>query len=87
MDTDDIMAVFYQRYHFLDNLEKIEKEISGYVNLISLSIRRKSYGSEYLYERMYQYIQENYYKKITLQTTADLFYVSAAQCSSILKEL
>lgn len=86
VDTDDIMAVFYQRYHFLDNLEKIEKEISGYVNLISLSIRRKSYGSEYLYERMYQYIQENYYKKITLQTLADLFYVSAAQCSSILKE-
>ena len=86
VDTDDIMAVFYQRYRFLDQLEKMEKEISGYVNLISLSIRRKSYGDDYLYERMNQYIQENYHKKITLQTLADQFYVSAAQCSNILKE-
>ena len=86
VDTDDIMAVFYQRYRFLESLEKMEKEISGYVNLISLSIRRKSYGDDYLYERMNQYIQENYSKKITLQTLADQFYVSAAQCSNILKE-
>ena len=59
VDTDDIMAVFYQRYHFLDNLEKIEKEISGYVNLISLSIRRKSYGSEY-----YMSVCINIFRKI-----------------------
>ncbi len=86
VETDDIMAVFYRRYRFLEELEKMEKEISGYVSLISMSIERKSYGSEYLFEEMRRYIDENYYKKITLQTLANQFYVSASQCRSILKE-
>lgn len=86
VDTDDIMAVFYRRYRFLDSLEKMEKEISGYVSLISMSIERKSYGDEYLFEEMRRYIDENYYKKITLQTLAGRFYVSPSQCSNILKE-
>lgn len=86
VDTDDIMSVFYRRYRFQEDLDKMEKEVSGYVSLISLSIRRKSYGDDYIYEQMTKYIQENYYKKITLQTLASQFYVSAAQCSSLLKE-
>ncbi|MDO4273629.1 MAG: response regulator [Eubacteriales bacterium] len=86
VETDDIMAVFYIRYRYLESLEKMEKEISGYINLILLSIQRKSYGDDYLYEQMVKYIQENYYRKVTLQTLASQFYVSAAQCSSLLKE-
>ncbi len=35
---------------------------------------------------MRRYIDENYYKKITLQTLAGRFYVSPSQCSNILKE-
>lgn len=86
VDTDDIMAVFYHRYHFLEDIDKMEKEISGYVNLIALSIQRKTYDNEYVYEKIIQFIHENYYKKITLQTLANKFYISAAQCSNILKE-
>lgn len=80
------MSVFYTRYRFCDDLTKMEKEISGYANLISLSIQRKSYSDDYTYEQMCKYIQENYYKKITLQTLADQFYLSATQCSNILKK-
>lgn len=86
VETDDIMGIFYRRYRYLVNTEKMEKEISGYISLISMSIERKSYGEDYLYERIVKYIRENYYKKITLQTLASQFYVSAAQCSSLLKE-
>lgn len=86
VETDDIMSVFYTRYRFCDDLTKMEKEISGYANLISLSIQRKSYSDDYTYEQMCKYIQENYYKKITLQTLADQFYLSATQCSNILKK-
>lgn len=86
VETDDIMGVFYQRYRFCDSIEKMEKEISGYANLISLSIQRKSYSDDYIYEQMCKYIRENYYKKITLQTLETRFYLSAAQCSNILKK-
>ena len=32
-----------------------------------MSIERKSYGDKYSFEEMRRYIDENYYKKITLQ--------------------
>lgn len=86
VETDDIMGVFYQRYRFCDDLIKMEKEISGYANLISLSVQRKSCSDDYIYEQMCKYIQENYYKKITLQKLAEKFYLSAPQCSNILKK-
>lgn len=40
VETDDIMNVFYTRYRFCNDLTKMEKEISGYANLISLSIQQ-----------------------------------------------
>lgn len=86
VETDDIMNIFYCRYRFCDNLEKMEKEIFGYINLIALSISRRSYGDDYLYEKIVAYIQENYYKKITLQILSDQFYVSASRCSNLLRE-
>lgn len=86
IETDDIMSVFYTRYRFCDDLNKMEKEISGYANLISLSIQRKNYSDDYIYEQMNKYIQENYYRKITLQTLADQFYLSTSQSSNILKK-
>ena len=86
VETDDIMSVFYTRYRFCNDLTKMEKEISGYANLISLSIQRKNHSDDYIYEQICKYIQENYYKKITLQILAEKFYLSAAQCSNILKQ-
>ena len=86
VETDDIMGLFYRRYRYQRDLEKIQKEISGYIHLISMSIERKSYGDDYIYEQMIKYIREHYHQKITLQTLADQFYVSAAWCSNILKE-
>ena len=64
----------------------MEKEISGYANLISLSIQRKNHSDDYIYEQICKYIQENYYKKITLQILAEKFYLSTVQCSNILKQ-
>ena len=86
VETDDIMSVFYTRYRFCNDLVKMEREISGYANLISLSIHRKNFSDDYVFEQMCNYIQENYYKKITLQTLADKFYLSSVQCSNILKK-
>lgn len=86
VETDDVMAVFYRRYRYQKSLEKMEKEISGYINLISMSIQRKSYDDDYIYEQMIKYINENYPHKITLQTLANQFYVSASWCSNLLKE-
>ena len=86
VETDDIMSVFYTRYRFCNDLTKMEKEISGYANLIALSIQRKNHSDDYIYEQICKYIQENYYKKITLQILAEKFYLSAAQCSNILKQ-
>ncbi len=86
VETDDIMGVFYRRYRFQSNLEKMQKEISGYINLIAMSIERKSCGDDYVYENMIRYIQEHYDEKITLQVLADHFYVSSVWCSNILRE-
>lgn len=85
IETDDIMGVFYKRYRCQSNLEKMEKEVSGYINLITMSVERKNGSSEYIYESMIKYIDGHYDEKITLQTLAEQFYVSAAWCSNILK--
>ena len=50
-----------------------------------MSVERKNGSSEYIYESMIKYIDGHYDEKITLQTLAEQFYVSAAWCSNILK--
>lgn len=86
VETDDIMSVFYRRYRYQTNLEKMEKEIMGYINLIAMSIERKNGSEEYVYENMTDYIRNHYDEKITLQTLAEQFFVSPTWCSNILKE-
>ena len=85
-ETDDIMSVFYRRYMFQPNLEKMQKEISGYVILILNSIRMASQESDLLFGRIQEYILNNYHRKLTLQVLASQFYVPSAACSSLIKE-
>ena len=79
-ETDDIMSVFYRRYMFQPNLEKMQKEISGYVILILNSIRMASQESDLLFGRIQEYILNNYHRKLTLQVLASQFYVSCRSC-------
>lgn len=85
-ETDDIMSVFYRRYMFQSSLEKMQKEISGYVILILNSIRMASQESDLLFDRIQEYILNNYHRKLTLQVLASQFYIPSASCSSLIKE-
>ena len=86
VDTDDIMAVFYHRYLFCDDMEKMKRELSGYVALIMHSIEMKENSESDLSEQMESYIRDNCYKKITIQDISEKFYVAPTVCSHILKE-
>lgn len=86
VDIDDIMGVFYKRYLFCEDLEKMKNEISGYVALIFNSIRMKTPDEELLFLSIRDYIKSNYHKKLTLSSIASNFYVSNVYCSNLLKE-
>ncbi len=84
--TDNIMHFFYRRYIFCDSLEKMQKEISGYIILIFDSIRQQDNQQDNLMEMMVDYIKKNYHHKLTLQLLSAKFFVTPAYCSSLLKE-
>ncbi|MHA9741105.1 response regulator transcription factor [Robinsoniella peoriensis] len=86
VDTDDIMSVFYKRYLYCNDLDKMKKEISGYIALILSSIQMKSPDQNQLFHSIQEYIRKNYHQKLTLQMISSEFYVTPAYCSSLLKE-
>lgn len=86
VDTDDIMGVFYHRYLFCDDMEKMKREISGYVSLIMQSVEMKESRELNLADQMVVYIQENLYKKLTIQDISEKFYITPTVCSHVLKE-
>jgi Response regulator containing CheY-like receiver domain and AraC-type DNA-binding domain len=84
--TDDIMEVFYRRYLFCDSIEKMQKEISGYIVLILNSIEMQDNSQENISGLILEYIKNNYHHKLTLQDLSAKFYVTPAYCSGLLKQ-
>jgi two-component system, response regulator YesN len=83
--TDDIMAVFYRRYLFCETIEKMQKEISGYITLIFNSIELQENDEEHLWGLMERYIRSNYHNKLTLQILSEELFVTPEYCSKLLK--
>ncbi len=83
--TDDIMEVFYRRYLFCSSIEKMRKEISGYLVLIFNSIDMQDNAPDNLLETIQEYIKNNYHKKLTLQALSAELFVTPAFCSNLLK--
>lgn len=85
-ETDDVMAVFDNRYLFCSSIEQMKRELSGYVILILHSIGRPVYRSEDIYEQVLEYIRSHCGHKLTLQSVAGEFYISAAYLSNLFKK-
>ncbi|CUX17364.1 response regulator transcription factor [Clostridium sp. C105KSO13] len=85
VETDDIMNVFYHRYLFCDNTDKIKNEISGYVTLIMNSIEMKVKDQADLLEQIETYILDHYHQRLTLQQISSCFYITPASCSNLMK--
>ncbi len=83
--TDDIMEVFYRRYLFCDSIEKMRKEISGYIVLILNSIGMQDNKQDNLIELIEEYIKNNYHKKLTLQNLSAELFVTPDYCGRLLK--
>lgn len=86
VDTDDIMSVFYHRYLFCRDIEKMKSEISGYIILVLNSIELYETNQENTLSQIEDYIRANYHKKLTLQMISSHFFVTPAYCSNLLKE-
>ena len=83
--TDDIMEVFYRRYLFCESIEKMQKEISGYITLILNSIEMQENKQENLLGLMEKYIKNNYHNKLTLQNLSEELFLTPEYCSKLLK--
>lgn len=86
VETEDIMHVFLRKYALECGLESMERAISGYVNLIMMSLQQHYSSKEYMLVAMKEYIDRRYNQKITLQMLADEFYISYAYCGSLIKD-
>ena len=67
-------------------MEKMKRELSGYVALIMHSIEMKENSESDLSEQMESYIRDNCYKKITIQDISEKFYVAPTVCKSYFKK-
>lgn len=85
-ETDDIMKVFYKRYLFCGSIEKIRKEISGYIILILQSIQINDEKEIDIFNLITDYIDNNYHKKLTIQDISSRFFITPAYCGNMLKE-
>lgn len=86
VEIDDIMPVFYHRYLFCDDVEQMKGELSGYVSLIMNSVEMRENTQAGVLEQIERYMQDNYYKKLTLQHIASRFYMTPASSSLLLKQ-
>ena len=84
--TNDIMSAFYHRYLFCDDLDKMEREITGYIRLIIHSIEEKNGSSSDHLIQIREYVVKNYYKKLTIQSLTSLFDVDLKECSNYFYE-
>ncbi len=86
VETDDIMNVFYHRYLFCSDIEKIKNEISGYVTLMMNSIEMKVKDQADLLEQIETFILDHYHQRLTLQQISSYFYITPASCSNLMKQ-
>lgn len=85
VETDDIMRFFDTRYIFEDDIQKMKKEISGYISLIVTSIFGKE-KCRSVCDEVKEYIDKNYNRKITLQTLSDDLCLNSSVIRNTLKE-
>lgn len=85
VETEDIMGVFYDRYIFDTEIERIKRELTGYISLIFSSVRNSYQSQERLMESIKQYIDKNCGSKITLESVASKFFINPTYCSYLFK--
>lgn len=85
VETDDIMRFFDTRYIFEDDIQKMKKEISGYICLIMTSISGKE-KQRSVYDEIKEYIDKNYNRRITLQLLADDLGLNPSVIRNTMKE-
>ena len=79
------MRFFDTRYIFEDDIQKMKKEISGYVCLIMSSISGKE-KQRSVYDEIKEYIDKNYDRRITLQLLADDLCLNPSVIRNTMKE-
>jgi YesN/AraC family two-component response regulator len=83
--TEDIPALFYDRYLFETTIDRIKRELSGYISLIFTTLKNSCQSQERLIEQIKNYLDTNYGSKITLEFIASNYFINPSYCSYLFK--
>lgn len=86
VERQNLMDGFFARHACDRTLDGVRDAMSGYIQGVLSAVRLKKNGQQNLFNQINDYLQKNYRYKVTLQTLASKFYVSSAQCSSLIRE-
>jgi len=78
--VEDIKSVFFDRYLLETKVDRIERELSGYITLIMNSVKDSCQDQERLMEHIKRYLETNYGSKITLEYISSRFFINPTYC-------
>lgn len=86
VQSNDIISSFLPRYVFSDNMQKMQEEIGGYIRLIFSSIHMIAVDEGDIVLKLKEFVQENYFRKLTVGSTATHFDLSTRDCSEYFRD-
>ena len=84
-DSNATVEIAFHRYQFDPDLERMKRELTGYISLAFKSVQNSSSSQEQLMNQIKAYIDKNYSQKITLETIAAAFYINPSYLSHVFK--